>query len=229
MGNDLADEGGLALRLIYRILNEHPGSLTIDTNLYLYDPIHQTFINIYEDADLRQQVIFNASNEPNTYYLGRPGCHCGDEDHYSAGMHHILIGPDHILFLDGLLCSAAPGWPSFASSRRSRWAQHHAVPGGAESRLAAGEYHRAGDRAEHRVRRRRQPRRGDGRDLRAWVARRFGLIHGFGFANVLREFGLPREALGWSLFSFNLGVEIGQLAVVLAVASLLPRSGVGVT
>ena len=44
---------------------------------------------------------------------------------------------------------------------------------------------------------------------------------GFGFANVLREFGLPREALGWSLFSFNLGVEIGQLAVVLAVATVL--------
>ena len=38
---------------------------------------------------------------------------------------------------------------------------------------------------------------------------------------MLREFGLPREALGWSLFSFNFGVEIGQLAVVLAVASLL--------
>ena len=35
----------------------------------------------------------------------------------------------------------------------------------------------------------------------------FGLVHGFGFASVLREFGLPREALGWSLFGFNLGVE----------------------
>ena len=63
--------------------------------------------------------------------------------------------------------------------------------------------------------------RGDGRDLRAWVALVFGLVHGFGFANVLREFGLPREALGWSLFSFNVGVEIGQLAIVLIVASLL--------
>jgi hypothetical protein len=63
--------------------------------------------------------------------------------------------------------------------------------------------------------------RGDGRDLRAWAALTFGLVHGFGFANVLREFGLPREALGWSLFSFNFGVEIGQLAVVLLVASVL--------
>jgi hypothetical protein len=46
-------------------------------------------------------------------------------------------------------------------------------------------------------------------------------VHGFGFANVLREFGLPREALGWSLFSFNVGVEIGQLLIVLIVASAL--------
>ena len=36
---------------------------------------------------------------------------------------------------------------------------------------------------------------------------------------MLREFGLPSEALGWSLFSFNVGVEIGQLAIVLLVAS----------
>ena len=63
--------------------------------------------------------------------------------------------------------------------------------------------------------------RGDGRDLRAWVALTFGRVHGFGFANVLREFGLPAEALGWSLFSFNFGVEIGQVAIVLVVASLL--------
>jgi hypothetical protein len=47
----------------------------------------------------------------------------------------------------------------------------------------------------------------------------FGLVHGFGFANVLREFGLPSEALGWSLFSFNVGVEIGQLVIVMIVAS----------
>jgi len=60
-----------------------------------------------------------------------------------------------------------------------------------------------------------------GRDLRAWVAGMFGLVHGFGFANVLKEFGLPQEALGWSLFSFNVGVELGQLAIVLVVASAL--------
>jgi HupE / UreJ protein len=38
---------------------------------------------------------------------------------------------------------------------------------------------------------------------------------------VLKELGLPMTALGWSLFSFNLGVEIGQLAIVLLVAFAL--------
>src|SRR5204863_2200816 len=59
------------------------------------------------------------------------------------------------------------------------------------------------------------------RDVRAWVAFFFGFVHGFGFAGVLREFGLPRQALGWSLFSFNFGVEIGQACIVIVVASLL--------
>jgi hypothetical protein len=60
-----------------------------------------------------------------------------------------------------------------------------------------------------------------GRDVRVWIAFTFGFIHGFGFANVLREMELPARALGWSLFSFNFGVEIGQLLVVVLVASAL--------
>jgi len=50
---------------------------------------------------------------------------------------------------------------------------------------------------------------------RRWmVAFGFGLIHGFGFASVLTELGLPRETLVLSLLGFNLGVEAGQLAIV---------------
>ena len=41
-----------------------------------------------------------------------------------------------------------------------------------------------------------------------------GLIHGFGFASVLRAFGLPGEAVALPLAAFNIGVEIGQLAIV---------------
>jgi hypothetical protein len=57
-------------------------------------------------------------------------------------------------------------------------------------------------------------------ERRLWmVAFLFGLIHGFGFASVLRDLGLPRDNLLVALVSFNLGVEAGQLAIV---AALLP-------
>ena len=50
---------------------------------------------------------------------------------------------------------------------------------------------------------------------RRWaVAFGFGLVHGFGFASVLADLGLPRDALLVSLVGFNLGVEAGQLAIV---------------
>lgn len=49
----------------------------------------------------------------------------------------------------------------------------------------------------------------------------FGLIHGFSFANVLAGLGLPREATIRCLLSFNVGVEIGQLAIVLSALPLL--------
>jgi len=49
----------------------------------------------------------------------------------------------------------------------------------------------------------------------------FGLVHGFGFASALQDLGLPRAALAAGLVSFNLGVELGQLTLVLAVVPVL--------
>lgn len=49
----------------------------------------------------------------------------------------------------------------------------------------------------------------------------FGLLHGMGFAGVLREIGLPRSEFVTALFSFNLGVECGQLTVILGAFLLL--------
>jgi hydrogenase/urease accessory protein HupE len=51
----------------------------------------------------------------------------------------------------------------------------------------------------------------------------FGLVHGFGFASVLRELELPRSALATGLVSFNLGVEVGQVCIVVAALPLLRR------
>ena len=58
-------------------------------------------------------------------------------------------------------------------------------------------------------------------DRRWAVSFVFGLVHGFGFANVLKQMHLPRSGLISSLFSFNAGVEVGQIAVVLLILPIL--------
>ena len=212
-----------ALRLKYRITTEEPGALTIDTNLFPYDPVHQTFINIYEDGELRQQAIFNATADEHTYYLGTTqGALEVMKVFIPSGIHHIMIGPDHILFLVGLLLLGG-SWVALVRIVTAFTVGHSITlslaalnivtppPGIIEPAIALSIVFVGADNLV----------RGNGRDLRGWVALVFGLVHGFGFANVLREFGLPAEALGWSLFSFNLGVEIGQLAIVALVAGAL--------
>lgn len=60
--------------------------------------------------------------------------------------------------------------------------------------------------------------------LHAWrvaVVFCFGLLHGMGFAGVLREVGLPRSEFLTGLLSFNVGVELGQLTVILGAWLLL--------
>jgi hypothetical protein len=209
-----------AIKLTYRIPDEQPGAVVIDTNLFPYDPNHQTFINIYEENELRQQFIFNARSSEHTYYLGTTqGAIEVMKTFIPSGIYHIAIGPDHILFLVGLLLLGGT-WVALLKIVTAFTIGHSVTlslaalnvvtppatviePAIALSIVFVG--------ADNLV-------RGSGRDLRGWVALVFGLVHGFGFANVLREFGLPREALGWSLFSFNVGVEIGQLAIVVIVS-----------
>ncbi len=213
----------LALRFKFRIPGEQPGALTFDTNLFPYDPLHQTFINIYEGDQLRQQLIFNAESGERTYYLGTTqGTVEVMKTFIASGIHHILIGPDHILFLVGLLLLGGT-WGALVkivtaftvghSITLSLAALNYVTPPATliEPAIALSIVFVGADNLV----------RGDGKDVRPWVALAFGLVHGFGFANVLREFGLPDRALGWSLFSFNVGVEIGQLAIVLIVASVL--------
>jgi len=212
-----------ALRLTFRVSREQPGALTLDTHLFPYDPNHQTFVNIYEADSLRQQWIFNSAAPERTYYLGTAqGAIEVMKTFIPSGIHHILIGPDHILFLVGLLLLGGT-WGALVrivtaftighSLTLSAAALNYVSPPASviEPAIALSIVFVGADNLV----------RGEGRDLRAAVALVFGLVHGFGFANVLREFGLPREALGWSLFSFNLGVEIGQLLIVFLVASVL--------
>ncbi len=58
-------------------------------------------------------------------------------------------------------------------------------------------------------------------DSRWRVTFAFGLVHGFGFAGALREVGLPPNAVVPALAAFNIGVEIGQVAIVSIVLPVL--------
>lgn len=60
--------------------------------------------------------------------------------------------------------------------------------------------------------------------LRPWrvaIVFAFGLLHGMGFAGVLQELGLPRAQAAYALISFNIGVELGQLAVIVAIYTVV--------
>ena len=57
---------------------------------------------------------------------------------------------------------------------------------------------------------------------RPWVmAFIFGLLHGLGFAGALSDIGLPEDDLWFSLLLFNVGIEVGQIAVILVLAALV--------
>ena len=62
---------------------------------------------------------------------------------------------------------------------------------------------------------------GRNNQLVMWVTLFFGVVHGFGFAGVLTELGLPKDGLVVGLLGFNLGVELGQILVVLIALTIL--------
>jgi len=214
-----------ALELSFRIPGRPAGGLKVFAHLFSRDPLHQTFVNLYDEGRLRQQWIFSARAEPRTYYSGTTaGVLAVMGTFIPAGTHHILIGPDHLLFLLGLLLLGG-GWRRLLTIVTAFTIGHSVTltlatldivnpPARLVEPAIALTIVIVGLDNLMQI-------KGEGRDLRAWVALAFGLVHGFGFASVLREFGLPQEALGWSLFSFNVGVELGQLAVVVPVALLV--------
>ncbi len=56
--------------------------------------------------------------------------------------------------------------------------------------------------------------------LNYFLALFFGLIHGLGFANALRFMLAKDQSIGWSLFAFNIGLEAGQIVVVISILLL---------
>jgi len=52
----------------------------------------------------------------------------------------------------------------------------------------------------------------------------FGMVHGMGFAGALSQLGMPQYAFATALISFNVGVELGQLSIIIAMYFLVSRS-----
>jgi len=99
----LADRQSIQVRLQYQTGNA-PGVVTLNAKLFPYDPAHQTFVNFYEGATLTSQTILDANNPQLDYFVGsRQGTLAVMRKFVPAGIYHILIGPDHLLFLVGLL------------------------------------------------------------------------------------------------------------------------------
>jgi hydrogenase/urease accessory protein HupE len=218
----VADRQSVRIRATHE-LNQPVGRVDVASLMFPYDPQHKTFLNVYENGALAAQAILDKDRRTFEYFSGtRQGVRAVLGRFVPAGVHHILIGPDHLLFLAGLLLLGGTmkqlllvvtAFTIAHSITLSLAALGMVIPpaNAIEPAIALSIVYVGADNLLVSA---------GGRDTRAWVAFAFGLIHGFGFANVLREMDLPSRSLGWTLFAFNVGVEIGQLVFVVLIASL---------
>ncbi len=200
-----------------------------------------------EDPSHRGLLVLNARGRTQTAVLGgtrpvqdfdleRPSAGYAFVQYLQAGIWHIWSGIDHLLFLLSLLLPAVlvrreRRWQAVPIASPALWSILKVVTAftlahSVTLSLAAFDLVRLPTRLTESV-------------IAAsiivgalnnvfpivtesrWrIAFAFGLLHGFGFATVLSEMGLPQGARLLSLVAFNLGVEAGQLAVVLAVMPL---------
>lgn len=215
-------------------------SLTVGYSLFFdFDPQHRGLLNLIS-ANGTVTGIFSPDNSKQTFVLGAEDRLHQFAEYMKNGIWHIWVGFDHILFLLSLLLPAVlqlndRKWQPadrFKSSfldvlkivtaftvahsitltlatlqliaLPSRWV---------ESAIALSVIVAALNNLFPVFRKSR------------WIAAfLFGLIHGFGFASVLTDLGLRQNVLLLALVGFNLGVEIGQMAIVslfLPVAYLL--------
>lgn len=161
-------------------------------------------------------------------------------DYFPIGIEHILLGPDHLLFVFGLMMVVVAGSGSkgqLLAAITAFTAAHSLTLGLAlfgvwglpakpvEMLIAASILLLALELAWQQGTTTptasltfRQP----------WlIAFGFGLLHGFGFAGALSAVGLPDAARGWALLYFNLGVEAGQLLFVLLAWQLMKLARIG--
>lgn len=145
-------------------------------------------------------------------------------EYFQMGVHHILTGPDHLLFLCGLLVVSRKLGGVLAIITCFTLA-HSVTLGLAALNIVAlsAKIVEPVIAASIIFVGLENFRRGDNVKARCWLAFGFGLIHGFGLADALRNAGLGTtiRTMATGLFSFNVGVEAGQLAVAAIFLALL--------
>ena len=212
-------------------------TLTIDYRLLAsVDPSHRGLLTLVAGSST-QTAVLGGGGAVATLAVGHPDGWRTFREYLQAGVGHILSGVDHLLFLLSLLLPAVllrreGEWRPVPAARPAllgvlqvvtAFTLAHSItlslaalgvvriPSAiVEPAIAASIVYVA---AENFL----------SRDVdKKWrITFCFGLIHGFGFAGALQEFGLPRGALVPALASFNIGVEIGQIAIVSLVMPLL--------
>lgn len=211
--------------------------LKVVSNLFFdLDTNHKSYLNLINNTKSSSYILDSYKKEINitiddfNYFLNF-------KDYLVSGIFHILIGFDHILFLISLLLSSIIIYknntiiphqtfkPCFWDTLKivTSFTIAHSITLALaalniinisssliESAIALSVAIAALNNIKHFI------------TQKIWVVTFiFGLIHGFGFANVLSEFGLYQQSLLLSLLGFNIGVEIGQLLIVLTVVPLI--------
>lgn len=190
----------------------------------LYNPSLTSVLQFGPQGHPRRVAVF--APEATTLAVPRtPGAGAVTLEYLRQGIRHIWSGIDHLLFVAGLLLLAR-------SPRRillgiTGFTLAHSIT---LSLAALGILSPPVDATEAAIALSivflaRELVIGQ-RDTLAWrqpviVATCFGLLHGLGFAAALQEGGLPAEHVTLALLGFNVGVELGQLAFILAVLGLL--------
>lgn len=197
--------------------------------LFDLDPTHRGLLR-FERSGATQTGVLSPERPRLAFGAGEASALAQFFDYLREGVWHIWIGFDHILFILSLLLPSVfifknKQWQAAERFRDTFWDVFKVVTSFTiahsitlslaalsvislpsrlvESAIALSVVLAALNNLKAVVAERR------------WaVAFAFGLIHGFGFASVLTDLGLPQGALLLALVGFNLGVEVGQLAIV---------------
>src|ERR1700678_617788 len=213
--------GSLAQMEILYIFPQDVTALQVRSTLYEIMPAgHQHLISVRLNGILHEEILDSRTQQ--TTFQGVKSTNLQTMWTFvRLGVEHIFTGYDHLAFLLGLLVATATLGSlikiitsfTIAHSITLALATFNVVilPSRLTESLIALSigYVAAENLFDFRLMK------------RYYITFLFGLVHGFGFSNVLREMDLPRSSLALSLFSFNLGVEIGQVAFVLALFPLV--------